>query len=257
MAMSNVHQLIIWKQMNIVILLAAHWFLSLFCQSFFLHRYCSHRMFKMNIFWERFFYLLTYLTQGLSFLNPSSYSIMHQRHHHFSDTEKDPHSPIQSRSVWKMMVKTYKHYKDLIINHDSVTDKFITNRSPKWGALDRFAESYISILLWSAIYIGIYYSLKIKLIYYIFLPIHFMIGPIQGAIVNWCGHKIGYRNFALNDNSRNTLPMDFALMGELYQNNHHRNGQKINFAHKWFEVDLTYQISRILNILGIIKIEKV
>jgi stearoyl-CoA desaturase (delta-9 desaturase) len=74
--------------------------------------------------------------------------------------------------------------------------------------------------------------------------------------VNWCGHKVGYRNFPLKDNSRNSLPVDFALMGELYQNNHHRFGQKINFAHRWFEIDLTYQVSRILNVLGIIKIEK-
>lgn len=242
--------------MNVVILLAVHWFLSLFCQSFFLHRYCSHGMFKMNVFWERFFYLLTYLTQGPSFLNPSSYSIMHQRHHHFSDTENDPHSPVQSKGAWDMMIKTYGYYKNLIVTHEKVSDKIIVHKSPKWTALDRFAESYISILLWACIYIGIYYYLKVDLIYYTLLPIHFMVGPIQGAIVNWCGHKVGYRNFTLKDNSRNTLPIDFALMGELYQNNHHRYGQKINFAHRWFEIDLTYQVSRILNILGIIKIEK-
>ena len=36
-------------------------------------------------------------------------------------------------------------------------------------------------------------------------PSHFMMGPIHGAIVNWCGHKYGYRNFDNGDDSRNTL----------------------------------------------------
>ena len=33
-----------------------HWYLSLFCQTFFLHRYSAHKMFTMNKFWEKFFY---------------------------------------------------------------------------------------------------------------------------------------------------------------------------------------------------------
>ena len=41
---------------------------------------------------------------------------------------------------------------------------------------------------------------------YLLLPIHFLIGPIQGAIVNWAGHKYGYRNFpGEKDQSKNTL----------------------------------------------------
>jgi stearoyl-CoA desaturase (delta-9 desaturase) len=82
------------------------------------------------------------------------------------------------------------------------------------------------------------------------------VGPIQGSIVNWYGHKIGYQNFDNKDDSRNTLPIDFALMGELYQNNHHQNGNKINFATKWFELDLTYYIAIVLDKLGIITINQ-
>jgi stearoyl-CoA desaturase (delta-9 desaturase) len=45
-------------------------------------------------------------------------------------------------------------------------------------------------------------------------------------------------------------------MGELYQNNHHRFGKKINFAHKWFELDFTFLISKILHHLGLIRIKE-
>lgn len=244
--------------MEMLGILTIHWFLSLFCQSFFLHRYCSHRMFEMNLFWERFFYLLTYLTQGASFLNPTSYSVMHQRHHAFSDTEKDPHSPHHSPGMKEMMLKTYNEYKSLL---DSKTpyekdSQVLKNVSPKWESLDNFAKSWPSIILWGLLYVLMYVAMNPEPIWFLLIPLHFMVGPIQGAIVNWFGHKVGYRNYEIKDQSKNTLPLDFALMGELYQNNHHRFGQRMNFAHKWFEIDFTYEIARILNFFGIIKMKE-
>ena len=207
----------------------------------------------MNSFWERFFYLLTYLSQGPAFLNPTSYSIMHQRHHAHSDTPKDPHSPHNSTTISQMMLKTYVEYKHILQNYQTIKDPSVTHRSPIWNSLDKFAESRLNTLLWLPVYIGLYYALNVEPIFYLLLPIHYFIGPIQGAIVNWFGHKVGYRNYDLPDKSRNTLPIDCFLMGELYQNNHHRYGQKINFASRWFEIDLTYQVSRILRFLGIIQ----
>jgi stearoyl-CoA desaturase (delta-9 desaturase) len=77
-------------------------------------------------------------------------------------------------------------------------------------------------------------------------------GPVHGAIVNWCGHRYGYRNHVTTDKSRNTLPIEALTMGELFQNNHHKHPQRPNFATAWFEVDPTYQIMRVLAALRII-----
>ena len=87
---------------------------------------------------------------------------------------------------------------------------------------------------------------------YMLLPIHFFMGPVHGMIVNWCGHKYGYRNFASKDRSRNTLAFDFVTLGELFQNNHHAYGMAPNFAGRWFEVDPTYQAMRVLAWVGVI-----
>ena len=95
----------------ILIFLFAHWFLCVFCQTFFLHRYGAHRMFTMSKGWERFFHLLTYVAQGSSYLNPRGYAVLHREHHAYSDTENDPHSPHFHRNVIAMMKHTLGRYQ--------------------------------------------------------------------------------------------------------------------------------------------------
>ncbi|MEQ9362973.1 MAG: acyl-CoA desaturase, partial [Leptospirales bacterium] len=68
------------------------------------------------------------------------------------------------------------------------------------------------------------------------------------------GHKYGYVNFKkTKDESRNTLPFDFLTMGELFQNNHHGRATSPNFAYRWFEIDPTYQVMRLLSLVGVIR----
>src|SRR5947209_3857081 len=81
---------------------AAHWITSILCQTLFLHRYGAHRMFTMSRRWERFFYLLTFVSQGSSFLVPRAYAVLHREHHAFGDSERDPHSPHFASSVLTM-----------------------------------------------------------------------------------------------------------------------------------------------------------
>ena len=44
------------------------------------------------------------------------------------------------------------------------------------------------------------------------------------------------------------------MMGELYQNNHHKRPNKTNFAYKWFEFDFGYIIMKLFHKLRIITI---
>ena len=90
---------------------------------------------------------------------------------------------------------------------------------------------------------------------FFFLPLHIVMGPVHGAIVNWCGHKYGYANYDNGDQSKNTLFLDLLTLGELMQNNHHRHGMRVNFATRWFEIDPVYPIIRALDWLGIIRLK--
>lgn len=239
----------------IIIFFVAHWYLSLFSQTFFLHRYAAHAMFKMNKFWEKFFYVFTYLVQGSSFLSPRAYAILHRMHHAYSDTEKDPHTPHHSKNLLNMMWKTKEIYNSLLYNKQEVEAKF-TKNIPYWKVIEDMGDSWFSRLGWGVLYTMFYIYFADFWFLYLLLPFHYLMGPVHGAIVNWCGHMYGYSNYDNGDKSRNTLALDFLMMGELFQNNHHKYGAKPNFAMKWWELDPTYPLMKLLHYLRIIRLQK-
>lgn len=241
--------------MIILVFFLSHWFLSLFCQTFFEHRYASHKMFTMSKGWEKFFYFMTFLTQGSSFLNPRAYAILHRMHHAYSDTEKDPHSPHFFKDVWSMMVQTKTMYQNYVTRKVEPEDAF-KGGYPEWPWLDKLADMWIVRLAFAASYIAFYIAFAPSYWWFLLLPIEFLMGPVQGAIVNWCGHKYGYSNYDNDDHSKNTFPLDFLMMGELFQNNHHKRPNDANFAKKWFEFDPTYPVMKLMHALKIIKLRK-
>lgn len=130
-----------------------------------------------------------------------------------------------------MMLHTRQIYNDLLNKRVTVEEKFDRN-FPEYPVIDKIADSWYTRLFFAGCYIAFYVAFATSWWMFLLLPIHFFIGLIQGAIVNWAGHKYGYRNFDCRDQSKNTLLWDFLLMGELFQNNHHKAGAKPNFAAK-------------------------
>jgi stearoyl-CoA desaturase (delta-9 desaturase) len=234
---------------------ALHWCLSVFCQTFYLHRYGAHRMFTMSKPVERFFHLLTAVTQGSSFLLPGGYAILHREHHAYSDTEKDPHSPHVFKSFGKMMWQTKIRYMGLANGSIRPEPRF-DGGYPVWPAVDNFFNSWAVRIGFGVAYTIPYLFLAPHWAFYLLLPFHYIMGPVHGAIVNYCGHKFGYRNFETphGDKSKNTLVFDFLTFGELFQNNHHARGMRPNFAARWFEIDPAWQIMRVLAWVGAIKL---
>jgi len=236
----------------IISFFVGHWLLSVFCQTFYLHRYGAHRQFELSKGWERFFHLLTYLTQGPSYLDPRGYAILHRMHHAYSDTERDPHSPVLVPNVLTMMWRTKLKYDDFAYDRVAPEPRF-DGGYPEWPFIDRLAQSWPMRLVWCAGYTAFYVAFAPSVWWYLLLPAHFIMGPIHGAIVNYCGHAFGYRNFAAPDRSKNTLLVDFVTLGELFQNNHHEFSMSPNFAVRKFEIDPAYVVIRILAALGIVK----
>ena len=241
--------------MTIFLFIVAHWYLSLFTQTFFHHRYAAHHMFSMSRFWEKFFFILSIIFQGSSYLSPYAYGIMHRMHHAFADTEKDPHSPKYDGNLFKMMWRTKNVYTDIYSGKVEIEEKF-KKGVPQWTIVDKIGDSWFVRIGWALAYIAFYVAFATEWWMFLFLPLHFVMGPAHGAIINWFAHKYGYVNFKVSDTSKNLLPFDFLMLGESYHNNHHKNGSKPNFGHRWFELDPTYPVIKMFDLLGIIQLRK-
>jgi stearoyl-CoA desaturase (delta-9 desaturase) len=226
-------------------------------QTFFLHRYAAHQMFTMNKFWEKVFYILTWVFQGSSYLSPRAYGIMHRLHHAYADTENDPHSPSYSDNLFDMMWKTKSIYNDILHNRANIDPKFLKN-VPNFEFVERLGDNWLSRLAWGTAYTLFYMKFVPEGMWYLYLllPIHYLMGPVHGAVINWFAHKFGYVNFKVNDTAKNLLPFDFLMLGESYHNNHHKLGGRANFGVKWHEFDPSYPFILLFNALHIIKLKK-
>ncbi len=180
---------------------------------------------------------------------------MHRLHHAYADTEKDPHSPTFSTGLGDMMWKTKSIYNAILRSEYDVEPKFLKNL-PDWKFMEWVADRWPVRIAWGTAYTLFYIYFATEWWQYLLLPIHYLMGPIHGAIINWFAHKYGYINFKVGDTAKNLLPLDVIMMGESYHNNHHKLGGRANFGVKWWELDPTYPVILMLNAVGIIKLKK-
>lgn len=241
--------------MPVLYFFIGHWYLSIFAQTFFHHRYAAHSTFSMSKFWEKFFHLFSFIAQGSSYLSPYTYGVMHRMHHAFADTKKDPHSPLNDGNPISMMLKTRKIYNAIDRGKVIIDEKFLKG-VPKWKSFELFASNNYIRVLWIAFYLLVYQLFDAHWALYFLIPIHILMGPFHGVIINWYAHRFGYRNYEVADTSKNLIPVDVLMMGEGLHNNHHKFGGRANFGTKWFEFDPTYYIILLLNKLKVIKLKK-
>lgn len=243
--------------MIILIFLVVHWYTSLFFQTFFLHRYSAHKHFTMSKFWEKVFYFLSWITQGFTALSPNVYGKLHRMHHAYADTEKDVHSPKYDKTLIAMMLRTDKIFRGIKNGKIKLDEKFCKNL-PEWKFMEKYAYKIPSRILWIAVYVGFYYVYVPENAAWMWalLPLHFLMTPTQGVIINWFAHRIGYRNYEVSDTSTNLMPFDIITLGEGYHNNHHAYSGDANFSKKWYELDLCYPAIVLFDAMGIIALSK-
>lgn len=198
---------------------------------------------------------MTWLSLGSNYLSAYGYGIMHRMHHAFADDKGDPHSPKHSKNLFQMMWQTRQIYNDINYDRIDVEDRFKSG-AVQWKAFEKFADSWPNRLGWGVLIVAVYAMFATSWWLWLLLPVHLLMAPVQGAMVNWFSHKIGYRNFEVKDTSTNALPFDFLLLGENYHNNHHKFGGRANFGVKWHEIDITYQIIRVFNRLGVVQLKR-
>ena len=69
--------------------------------------------------------------------------------------------------------------------------------------------------------------------------------------VNSVSHVWGYRNYETPDVSRNNALIALVTGGEGWHNNHHADSRSARHGHKWWEIDQTWLLIRVLMLLGL------
>lgn len=201
------------------------------------HRLLTHRSYKTSPFVEKLFALFGSLGCTGS---PIAWAAIHVNHHLKSDRLEDPHSPH------------FKGLKIFLLNYEKEIDpltkwrlrSLITNRYYQF--LHRY---YILILLsWSSL-LFIVGGAELMLFLH-WIPVSITI--FMSNLVNYIGHKpswLGsYRRYNLQDKSTNNWLWAIPSWGETWHNNHHRHPKKYYSGEKWWEVDISGLIIKLIKL---------
>lgn len=227
------------------------YFINISYMSVLYHRGLTHRA-VLFPGWVRKFIVLS--GPWITGLDPKTWCCLHRLHHLHSDKLDDPHSPTNVGVAGVFMAQK-NAYSDvtwgLIRNEPKYTSIVEDLDFPlHWLSLnERFWYPY-AVHAVIAIGIGLVFGGWLIAACYFF---GMMSHPIQGWMVNSLGHRYGYRNFALDDNSRNNIWVSLLVMGEGYQNNHHRHPQSPQFGVRWWEIDPGFWVCRAAKLVGILR----
>ncbi len=193
----------------------------------------------------------------LTGLDPKGWVCMHRRHHEFSDTEKDPHSPVHY-GMFGVLLGQLRSYERTLIG--------LIRKDPAYAGLVEDLDFPVSAVtrrgLWYLPYV-VHMSVAVALgavagwwllgaCYFFGMMSH----PVEGWIVNSLGHAVGKRNFETRDNSRNNHLAAWLILGEGFHNNHHRYPASARFSYRRSEIDLGYLVCMGLEQAGVLSIER-
>ncbi len=191
----------------------------------------------------------------LTGLDPKAWVVMHRRHHAFSDTPDDPHSPrnvgllgiaMEQLRSYQRVIRGLKRKDPKYVQyaHDLDFELSWLNRSGRW---------YLPYVLHAAVGLSLGFGAHLWLLaaaYFFGMMSH----PVQGGLVNAFGHAVGGRNFETPDDSRNNHPVAWLVMGEGFQNNHHRYPASAKFSYTAWEVDPGFGIAKLMQAMGLLRI---
>lgn len=198
-------------------------------RSMMLHRYFSHRSFKVSDRVHKFFCISSIFAA----VSPVTAAAIHRFHHKFSDTPKDPHSPLNG--IWNSL--SYNRKLVLGFNYSGYMDKATVPFDLLRDRPSRFIHNNLAVLCLGTMLLCVLVSWKLLIFGYVF---GVGLALAETGILNIVyGHKKawgGYRNFDTTDNSYNTKWINWWF-GDGFHNNHHAKPGAWNQSTKPDEID--------------------
>jgi stearoyl-CoA desaturase (delta-9 desaturase) len=216
------------------------------------HRGLAHGAVHLN---KVSYWLVAYTGIWMTGIDPKAWACMHRRHHQFSDTQLDPHSPVHQGVIGVALgqLRSYENVLRGLIRRRPEMMKAVSDIQFPVNFLNRKGLWFLPYVLHTLIGVGIgllTQSYWVGILYYIGIMSH----PVQGWMVNALAHRFGYRNFNLQDNSKNNTLVSWLVFGEGLQNNHHARPKSANFAKAAGEIDLGFVMCKIAGVLRLIRL---
>lgn len=239
-----------WSPIVIVVALFSY-FIRMFAITAFYHRYFSHKAFRTSRVCQFLFGLLgsTATQRG-----PIWWASHHRRHHRYSDTDRDMHSP--RKGFWWSHMGWFMSTKHFVTREQWVRDLI---KFPELRFLDRF-DIVIPVLYAVALW-GLGKWLEIAfpelgttgwqmLIWGYFVSTIVLIHCT--LFINSLSHVWGNQRYKTGDDSRNNGFLALITLGEGWHNNHHHYPVSARQGFYWWEVDISYYLLKLMSWCGLI-----
>ena len=205
------------------------------------HRYFSHRSFKTS---RVFQFLLAFGAQSSAQKGVLWWASHHRWHHKHSDTPEDTHSARQ-RGFW------YAHLGWILGPSNNTTKLELVGDLAKYPEL-RFLNGKAMQLMPALVYAVACLALG---------GVHGLVwGFLVSTVLLWHGtftinslaHLFGRRRYQTTDDSRNSMALALLTTGEGWHNNHHHYQSSARQGFRWWEIDVTYYVLRLLAAVGLV-----
>jgi len=224
------------------------------------HRSIAHGLLEMTRATDEFFKFLTWLVGMYSDNYKKEYRAGHLKHHIYSDTVNDPHSPHHFTLKQIVFAGGPKSPGGPYYLTGEEMEKYTKNIKVHltWLDVNVYSPSqYKSLWIWHIINFILFGPIA-GLISVVTLS--FVLNEVLQFLNPYLMHKIGYRSNEgkcnIDDKSRNISPIGILLAGEELHSNHHRFMGSVKFSKKWYEFDIGWGYIKILRYLKLVTITK-
>ncbi len=226
--------------------------LRMFAITGFYHRYFSHKSFRTSRTLQFIFGVI-----GASSVQrgPLWWAANHRMHHAHADKSEDVHSPAQHGFLWSHMcwflsrrnfrtrldhIRDFARFSELrfIDRYDVVVPTLFAVTLFLFGQLLAHVTPDLGTNGWQMLVWG--FVISTVVLYHMTFTITSL------------AHQIGYRRYDTQDTSRNHFILALITFGEGWHNNHHFYPSSARQGFRWWELDLTYYILRMFQMLGLI-----
>lgn len=231
---------------------AALYAVRMFAITAFYHRFFSHRAFRTS---RTLQFLFAVVGASAIQRGPLWWAAHHRAHHRHSDEPEDVHSPVQRSFFWSHM-GWFLNRENFRTRKELVPDLMAF---PELRFLDRF-DVVVPLLLLGSLY-GAGELLRAldpelgtsgaQLVVWGFCVSTVVLYHVTFSI-NSVAHRLGSRRFETSDESRNNWVLALLTFGEGWHNNHHRYQASVRQGFRWWEVDLSWYLLRLLASVGLV-----